>query len=140
MSRIPAPFTTFADVCERAHPTDGNARTLLRMARSEDDVNDLVVRAQAFSAEARAALGEVLIDDYLAAGLTGRARMIATDPVFRDIIGDDYLRRAGARDELAHRRRKRWASAPVDVDTDATWMDDMDAEHDARHDAVGGAR
>ncbi len=127
MSRIPAPFATFADICERAHPTNGNARALALMVRSDADLHMLTTCADAFSDEARAELGNALIATWAARGNLGEAACIARDPAFCEVISDESVRRSGARDMIAARRRRNVAAmVAMDVGADANGLDEID--------------
>jgi hypothetical protein len=97
---------TFADICERARPTRGNARALYVMAESDADLHELCAMGADFDATTRRELGNAIVRAWIARGRLDEARAIARDPAYRDLVSTEALRRCGASDEIAHRKRK----------------------------------
>ncbi len=133
MSRI----MTFADLCRLAHPTNGNAAQLRLCVHTDDDLHHLATFGDAFGPEARRDLGEYLIGAWLARGKPEEARCIARDPAYCDVVSTEALRRCGADDIIAYRRRM--GMEPINVAA----MLDEDDEIDrtiAYGEMPGGAR
>ena len=118
---------TLGDLCQLAHPTNGNARQIRLCVRTEADLHDLATWGDGFPAEARAEWGEYLIREWIARGKPGEAAQIARDPVYRDVISMDVLVMSGAEDEIAARRRLLYAAGqPMDVGAQASEFDEID--------------
>ena len=118
--------TPFADLCQRAHPVNGNARALFAMIETDADLHYLAAAADGFSEEARAELGDRLIAAWCARGNRGEAAVVARDPVFRDVVSMSALVMSGATEEVNERRRKLIMDC-VRVDSaDADSMDEID--------------
>lgn len=124
MSRIPAPFS---EICERAHPTNGNARALYAMVNSIDDIFRLAEMGEAFGPEARGELGDGLIARLIADGEQGYAAIIARDPAYRDVVSMASLIASGAKEEVAARKRRMFAEA-IPVANAGGFESDEDAE------------
>lgn len=115
---------TFADICERAHPTAGNARVLFAIADDDADLHELCAMGAAFEPATRRELGAALVRCWLARGKPSEARAIARDPAYRDLLSIADLYSCGAQDEIAHRRRQNLTPIPAGDLMDA--LDDMD--------------
>ena len=98
--------TPFAEVCQRAHPTNGNARTLYAMVETIADIYRLAQMGEAFGPEARRELGDGLIAWLVAHDQQGEAGVIARDPAYRDVVSISALVMSGATEEVNERRRK----------------------------------
>ena len=139
MSRIPAPFS---EVCERAHPTNGNAKALYAMVGSIADIYRLAQIGEAFGPEARRELGDGMIAWLIANGHQGESAIIARDPAYRDVVSMASLVASGAVEEVAARRRLMYSGC-VAVDGAGGFETDEDAERQVQWGempAIGGGR